>query len=285
MISVGRSIEFRSGKIYSKPGIHPKPDVVISFKNELVATKMLSPKPDHLFIIDAIKNFKTMMIGPDELTSWLTETVSMVQSAGMKYGQDMGDGVRRYTNNTNGGPVHVYVKNGKIVRFTPIEFSAEDAPSWTIKARGKNFTPPRQTSANPYALASKSLIYSKDRLLHPMNRVDFDPKGNRNPQNRGISQYRRISWDEALDIVAGEIKRVKKDYGEGAIALSHGSHHQWGNVNYYLSALYRFFNLVGFTKVMHNPDSWEGWYWGAQHHWGHSMRLGAARCLGRSRTP
>ncbi len=279
--SVGRSIEFRGGKIYSKSGIHPKPDVVISFKNELVATKMLSPKPDHLFIIDAIKNFKTMMIGPDELTSWLTETISMVQNAGMKYGEDMGDGVKRYTSNTNGGPVHVYVKNDKIIRFTPIEFSAADAPSWTIKARGKNFTPPRQTSANPYGLASKSLIYSKDRLLHPMIRVDFDPKGNRNPQNRGVSQYRRISWDEALDIVAGEIKRVKKDYGEGAIALSHGSHHQWGNVNYYLSALYRFFNLVGFTKVMHNPDSWEGWYWGAEHHWGHSMRLGGGEMFGQ----
>ena len=25
---------------------------------------------------------------------------------------------------------------------------------------------------------------------------------------------------------------------------------------------------------MHNPDSWEGWYWGAMHHWGYSMRLG-----------
>lgn len=35
----------------------------------------------------------------------------------------------------------------------------------------------------------------------------------RNPQNRGISGYKRISWDEALDIVAGEIKRVKKEHG------------------------------------------------------------------------
>ena len=43
-----------------------------------------------------------------------------------------------------------------------------------------------------------------------MKRVDFDPQGERNPQNRGISGYERISWDEALDIVANEIKRQKK---------------------------------------------------------------------------
>ena len=26
---------------------------------------------------------------------------------------------------------------------------------------------------------------------------------------------------------------------------------------------------------MHSPDSWEGWFWGAMHHWGNSIRLGA----------
>ena len=49
------------------------------------------------------------------------------------------------------------------------------------------------------------MVYSPDRLLYPMKRVDFDPNGERNPQNRGTSGYERISWDEALDIVAGEI--------------------------------------------------------------------------------
>ena len=36
----------------------------------------------------------------------------------------------------------------------------------------------------------------------------------------------------------------------------------------------RFFNSIGWTPVAHNPDSWEGWYWGAMHHWGQSGRLG-----------
>jgi trimethylamine-N-oxide reductase (cytochrome c) len=279
--SIGRYIEFRNGRILSKAGIHPKPDVVVFFKNERVALKILSPKKDYLFNIDAMKNFKMGMLGPDELTSWLTETVSVAERLGWKFGEDLGGDVTRYTNNTNGGPVHVYVRGGKILRITPIEFSKQDAPSWSIEARGRTFTPPRQTSAASYAIGSKSIIYSKDRLLHPMKRVDFDPNADRNPQNRGTSDYQRISWDEALDTVAGEFQRVKRDFGPGAIALSHGSHHTWGNVGYYLSSLYRFFNLVGFTKVVNNPDSWEGWYWGALHHWGHSMRLGIGEVYGQ----
>ena len=32
---------------------------------------------------------------------------------------------------------------------------------------------------------------------------------------------------------------------------------------------------------MHNPDSWEGWYWGGVHHYGHSMRLGSPEPFGQ----
>src|SRR5690606_12468849 len=66
----------------------------------------------------------------------------------------------------------------------------------------------------------------------------------------------------------------KKVHGPGSIAIPHSSHQQWGNVGYYLSALMRFGNLIGFTRVHHNPDSWEGWYWGAAHHFGNTMRVG-----------
>ncbi|MCL2714805.1 MAG: molybdopterin-dependent oxidoreductase [Alphaproteobacteria bacterium] len=279
--SLGRYIEFRKGKILSRGRLHPAPDVVIFFRSAEIASKFFSPKPDFLFNIDAMKNFKMGMIGPEDLTSWLMETISMAQTVGWTFGEDAGNGIRRLTNNSNGGPLNVYVKDGKILRMTPIEFGAEDSPPWTITARGRSFTPVHQTSAAPYALASKSLIYSKDRLLYPMKRVDWDPEGARNTQNRGISGYERISWDEALDLVASEFMRVKRDFGPGAIALSHGSHHTWGNIGYYLSSLYRFFNLVGYTKVVHNPDSWEGWYWGAAHHWGSSMRLGGGEMFGQ----
>ena len=83
------------------------------------------------------------------------------------------------------------------------------AVAW-IEARGKKFTPPRKTTLAPHGQNFKSIIYSPARLLHPMKRVDFDPNGERNPQNRGISGYKRISWDEAFDLVAGkrELRKV-----------------------------------------------------------------------------
>jgi trimethylamine-N-oxide reductase (cytochrome c) len=106
-------------------------------------------------------------------------------------------------------------------------------------------------------------LYSKDRILTPMKRVDFDPNGKRNQQNRGKSGYEPIGWDEALDLVAGEIKRVQGTYGPSALTAMTSSHHNWGLVGYKISAFQRFFNLIGYTTVMDNPDSWEGWHWGA----------------------
>ena len=34
--------------------------------------------------------------------------------------------------------------------------------------------------------------------------------------------------------------------------------------------------ILGATYVDHNPDSWEGWHWGAMHVWGYAWRLGIA---------
>src|SRR5262249_47044742 len=133
----------------------------------------------------------------------------------------------RYCNMANGGPLFVYVKDGKIIRTTPIDLAEDDGASWTIEARGLKLTPPRKTTLAPHGQNCKSIIYSPDRLLYPMKRVDFDPNGERNPQNRGKSGYVRISWDEALTIVSDEIKRQKLVHGPGAIACSHGSHHTW----------------------------------------------------------
>ena len=107
-----------------------------------------------------------------------------------------------------------------------------------------------------------------------MKRVDFDPNGERNPQNRGKSGYERISWDEALDLVAGEMKRIRSDYGPEAITSRASSHHNWGNLGYRSAAWARFFNIIGFTDILDNPDSWEGWHWGATHAYGFYWRLG-----------
>jgi len=72
--------------------------------------------------------------------------------------------VEKLTNGTTGGPVFVYVKDGKIIRITPMEFHESDAPSWVIEARGRKFSPPRKTTLSPYSFAWRSMIYSPKRL-------------------------------------------------------------------------------------------------------------------------
>ena len=75
---------------------------------------------------------------------------------------------------------------------------------------------------SPWTAAHKSTIYSPNRILTPLKRVDFDPKGARNCKNRGVSGYEPISWDEALDIVADEIIRAQARGGTGG----HADHHR-----------------------------------------------------------
>jgi trimethylamine-N-oxide reductase (cytochrome c) len=278
--AVARSFSFLDGSLESSAGIHPNPDITITYHSAALLVRLIVPWRDQLEQISAMKNFQIGIEGPDEITIWFTETLSMMLTAGIDYGTDMRNGVRRFTSNTNGGPVFVYVREGRILRITPIEFDDTDAGPWTITARGKTFTPPRKTTMSPHTLAWRSMVYSPDRLLYPMKRVDFDPKGNRHCSHRGKSGYERISWDEALDLVVSEIKRVKKAYGPGAIMNGSGSHHTYGHLGYWLSARLRFFNSIGFTPVVHNPDSWEGWHWGAVHHWGQSMRLGGGEAYG-----
>ena len=57
-------------------------------------------------------------------------------------------------------------------------------------------------------LSMMDLIYGKDRLKHPLIRTGA----------RGSGQFRRASWDEALDYAAGKLKEITEKYGSEAIA-------------------------------------------------------------------
>ena len=59
-----------------------------------------------------------------------------------------------------------------------------------------------------------------------------------------------------------------------AIMSRASSHHNWGFMGYRTSVWARFFNLIGFTEIVDNPDSWEGWHWGATHAFGFFWRFG-----------
>ncbi len=179
-----------------------------------------------------------------------------------------------FTNLTNGGPVQVYVRDGRIIRVRPLVLTDSDAVSWTIATADRKFTPLRKACVSPFTAVEKARIYSDARIKYPLVREDFDPHGKRNPENRGKSGYKRIDWDNALDIVAGEMKRIRETYGPEAVMSRASSHHNWGNVGYRTSTWARFFNMIGFTDILDNPDSWEGWHWGATHAYGFFWRLG-----------
>ncbi|MFC1901908.1 molybdopterin-dependent oxidoreductase [Chloroflexota bacterium] len=176
-------------------------------------------------------------------------------------------------------PAAIDAKNGKIVRIRPLhldwKYDKKEFNPWKIEARGKVFEPSMKIMQSPYNLAYKKRVYSPNRIKYPLKRVDWDPNGERNPQNRGKSKFRRISWDEALNIIASEIKRVKAKYGSYAILSQGDGHGESKIVHCAHGCQYWLLGLMGdCTLQERNPDSWEGWSWGAKHVWGMDAWVG-----------
>jgi molybdopterin guanine dinucleotide-containing S/N-oxide reductase-like protein len=189
----------------------------------------------------------------------------------------LGPGEKEIVTIDLGGVVKVTVRDGRIIRVRPLIFGAKDeaSKSWSIRVGDLSFAPPRRVNVAHYALATRMRIYDQSRILHPLKREDFDPTSrDRKTERRGKSGYVQISWDEALSVIASEIKRIQTEHGPAAIAATGSSHMAWGLLNYRFSALNRFFKLLGHTEVFHNADSWEGWNWGAVHAYGFYSRLG-----------
>jgi hypothetical protein len=67
---LGRWIKLENGKISSSSGIHENPDMTLIFKNEAIGASFLTPPFDQLERIDAAKNFKIGVEGPDDLAVW-----------------------------------------------------------------------------------------------------------------------------------------------------------------------------------------------------------------------
>ena len=176
-------------------------------------------------------------------------------------------------NGVDGNLCQVDVKDGKITRIRPLDYTskykAEEFKPWKIEARGQVYEPPLKTLPPPLALAYKKRVYSPNRILYPMKRVDFDPNGERNIENRGKSGYVRISWNEALDLMEAEMRRIIDTYGPYAIFSQSDGHGETKIVQGGHGAHRDFLELLGgYTQQARNPDSWEGWYWGAKHMWG-----------------
>lgn len=104
-------------------------------------------------------------------------------------------------------PLRLEVKDGTVVRILPDSTGSDEFGDFNIRAcvRGRN---------------QRERIYSPDRIKRPMKRVG----------KRGEGKWEEIEWDEALDTVASELKRIKRDFGNEAIWLHYGTGTEGGNM-------------------------------------------------------
>ncbi|WP_456432824.1 molybdopterin-containing oxidoreductase family protein [Thermosulfuriphilus sp.] len=94
-------------------------------------------------------------------------------------------------------PIVVKVKGGKVVKIEGNPLSPANGPR--VCARGNS---------------GIQLLYDPDRVKYPLKRVGA----------RGEGKWTRISWDEALDEVAHNIKKIRDKYGPHALAFfDHGA--------------------------------------------------------------
>lgn len=95
------------------------------------------------------------------------------------------------------------VRDGKVVRQKTDDTHADSPlfPQQRGCARGR---------------AQRRQVLGEDRLKYPLLRKHWQPGGG-DKSLRGRDEWVRITWDEALDILAGEIRRIKEKYGNEAI--------------------------------------------------------------------
>ena len=77
-----------------------------------------------------------------------------------------------------------------------------------VKVEGDPDNPVTQGRLCPRCIALDEVMYHPDRLLSPMVRDRAD---------RGKDAWRKISWDEAYDLIEAKVREIWKDYGSEAI--------------------------------------------------------------------
>jgi anaerobic dimethyl sulfoxide reductase subunit A len=109
-------------------------------------------------------------------------------------------------------------------------------------------TPERyQVRACARGRAQQQQTFGADRLKYPMIRKGWQTGGG-NKELRGKDEWVRISWEEALDILASEITRIQNKHGKESILSTGGT-------------LNRAMNLAGGTVGTWGTTSWGTWFY------------------------
>ncbi len=103
----------------------------------------------------------------------------------------------------------------------------------------------KDPSPAPFIRALPDAVHAECRIAAPAVRKSWLEGGpGANTAARGSEPFVQVSWDHALDLVAAELERVRKEFGNEAIYGSSG----WGSAGVFHNArsqLTRFLNLHG----------------------------------------
>ena len=88
--------------------------------------------------------------------------------------------------------LNCYVKDGRLIRV-----------------EGMKEAPTNKGTLCPKALASVQWVYSPQRLRYPLKRIG----------EKGEGKFQRITWDEAVGIIARKLTELKERYGPESLAI------------------------------------------------------------------
>jgi anaerobic selenocysteine-containing dehydrogenase len=117
-----------------------------------------------------------------------------------------------------------------------MEIAVQDGK--VVEIRGDREHPESRGVLCPKGRAAIDILYSPDRLKYPLKRVG----------QRGEGKWERISWDQAMDLLAEKLQQVKDVFGPEAVWFHKGSGHDLcgGDVRPYL---HRLANVFGTPNI------------------------------------
>jgi len=126
---------------------------------------------------------------------------------------------------THWGVYEVEVEAGRVSRLKP--FAHDPEPS-------------------PIGQSIPAALHSPTRVLRPSVRKSYLDHGpGAATDRRGVDPFVEVSWNEALDIVAKEVDRVRKTYGNASIFAGSYGWSSAGRFHHAQSQVHRFMNCVG----------------------------------------
>jgi biotin/methionine sulfoxide reductase len=116
---------------------------------------------------------------------------------------------------------------------------------------------PGDPDPNPILLNLPEALSHKARIARPMVRRGWLRGGPGKDCRRGRDDFVEMSWDEVLDLLAGELKRVKHAHGPRAVF---GGSYGWssaGRFHHAQSQLHRFLNVAlgGYVRSVNTYSS------------------------------